>query len=272
MFNTMKDDPDTNVHFVRTIECYPCLYNRQCKEYSNKTKQDETWKEIAKNFDATVFECKERWKNLRACYSRHLKLKNISVTTGSQKKPYYLAEHLDFLKPFTKSRNQIGNPYKLLPRPFILKNDPHEKEDLEENFSENDQDQDNNESTMMTDEVNETKDSFDTNVNQSNQQRLLTSYTSNPSVQNKRRWTEFPDEDRSFNKKQTIEPEEDFDLCFFKMAILNEKVTTSSDCQSSRQKNRNAEESRPNSRLSTLSSSSSIQFQYKVKEENIEQE
>lgn len=52
-------------------------------------------------------DCKTRWKNLRACYSRHLK----SLADGSAakvKRPYYLAEDLHFLQPFTKTRKSKG--------------------------------------------------------------------------------------------------------------------------------------------------------------------
>lgn len=57
----------------------------------------------------TVLECKERWKNLRASFTRFLKSTKLSSGCGTKyKKPYYLAEYLHFLKPFTKSREQSG--------------------------------------------------------------------------------------------------------------------------------------------------------------------
>jgi hypothetical protein len=56
-----------------------------------------------------VLECKERWKNLRASFTRFLKSTKLSSGCGTKyKKPYYLAEYLHFLKPFTKSREQSG--------------------------------------------------------------------------------------------------------------------------------------------------------------------
>lgn len=50
--------------------------------------------------------CKERWRNLRACLTRHLKHnKDLNNSgEGSTHKPYYLAEYMDFLMPFTKTR------------------------------------------------------------------------------------------------------------------------------------------------------------------------
>lgn len=48
---------------------------------------------------------KERWRNLRACLTRHLKQQQSSNEDGSvNHKPYYLAEHMNFLLPYTKSR------------------------------------------------------------------------------------------------------------------------------------------------------------------------
>lgn len=47
-----------------------------------------------------VHDCKERWKNLRGSYTRHLK----SVYGDGKRRPYYLADHLSFLHPFTKTR------------------------------------------------------------------------------------------------------------------------------------------------------------------------
>lgn len=53
-----------------------------------------------------VAHCKERWRNLRACLTRHLKQQNTGATDGSTiHKPYYLAEHMNFLLPYTRSRS-----------------------------------------------------------------------------------------------------------------------------------------------------------------------
>lgn len=57
-------------------------------------------------FVGAVPHCKERWRNLRACLTRHLKQQNTTITDGSPAhKPYYLAEHMEFLLPFTRSRS-----------------------------------------------------------------------------------------------------------------------------------------------------------------------
>lgn len=48
--------------------------------------------------------CKERWRNLRACLTRHLKQQQFASDGSVYHKPYYLAEHMKFLFPYTKSR------------------------------------------------------------------------------------------------------------------------------------------------------------------------
>ncbi|KAL4088605.1 hypothetical protein QTP88_023694 [Uroleucon formosanum] len=105
-YSNMKDDPDTNIQFVQTVQMFPCLYDHTTKDYSNRCAQDKAWGEIGKKFDANMNECKERWKNLRACFTRHLKAKPPSGSAAKFKKPYYLAEFLNFLELFTKSRKQ----------------------------------------------------------------------------------------------------------------------------------------------------------------------
>ena len=54
-----------------------------------------------------VGNCEERWKNLRASLCRHLRQQQQQAGQGQghrPKKPYYLAEHMDFVVPFTKTR------------------------------------------------------------------------------------------------------------------------------------------------------------------------
>lgn len=56
-----------------------------------------------------VNDCKERWRNIRGSFTKYL---NKTVPSGSSAKPikpYYLAENLQFLQPFTKSRKSKGN-------------------------------------------------------------------------------------------------------------------------------------------------------------------
>ncbi|KAK9687226.1 Alcohol dehydrogenase transcription factor Myb/SANT-like [Popillia japonica] len=119
---------DFNILFVSLIENEKALYDYTCADYSNRNAQDRAWESIAKEVSGnrnaqdrawesiakevseSVCDCKERWKNLRACYSRYLKTAKLPSGSGTRrKKPYYLAEFLSFLEPFTKSRKQSGN-------------------------------------------------------------------------------------------------------------------------------------------------------------------
>lgn len=71
-------------------------------------------------------ECKEKWKNLRAVFVRHMK--PASSGSGTKKKPYYLAEAMQFTIPYIKTLSSTtGN----------VPNIPEENENQE--FKENDE-------------------------------------------------------------------------------------------------------------------------------------
>ncbi|CAG4979109.1 unnamed protein product [Parnassius apollo] len=57
---------------------------------------------------AAVADCKERSKNLRGCYTRHSKNNRPSGSSAKHVKLYYLADHLQFLDRYTKSRQSKG--------------------------------------------------------------------------------------------------------------------------------------------------------------------
>lgn len=46
---------------------------------------------------------------MRGCFTRHLKNKSGEASGHRYRKPYYLAQHLNFLLPFTKSRLLVSN-------------------------------------------------------------------------------------------------------------------------------------------------------------------
>ncbi|XP_055918160.1 uncharacterized protein LOC129950292 [Eupeodes corollae] len=217
----MKDDPDTNVQFVKMIERNPCVYNRKSRDFSNKAEQDETWKMIGIEFDATVAECKERWKNLRACFTRHLKLIASPGYSSIDKKPYYLAEHLNFLKPFTKSRTQFFSVPKLKPK-LLASFTPkiHEKED---NLSETEQHY--NEVTVMDENDPNIQDSSDTNLTQIDPRVWNSLDEVKPTVSNKRHRVDNEEQNvdvaEDFPKRRQLDTyyEEDLDLCFFKSLL-----------------------------------------------------
>ncbi|XP_063536828.1 uncharacterized protein LOC134746391 [Cydia strobilella] len=90
------------IKLIKQIERFPSLYNYNLQDYSNKAVTDKLWAEIAKKTNGTVGECKEKWRNIRSSFLRSRK----APTNGSRpKKVYYLAEHLEFVLPFLKSRD-----------------------------------------------------------------------------------------------------------------------------------------------------------------------
>lgn len=120
------DETRNYINLVLTVKKYPALYDLSCNDYHNKVVRNKMWRAVAqevnasgKNFLKTNFcensivylnsdvffiaaECKEKWKNLRASFSRHLR--NQNTTNSKSKKPYYMADYMDFLLPYSKLR------------------------------------------------------------------------------------------------------------------------------------------------------------------------
>ncbi|XP_068081651.1 uncharacterized protein [Anabrus simplex] len=93
-----------NIKFVEEVEKHPELYNYQLSGYSIKDRTEKAWSEVAKEVKMTVTECKEKWRNLRTVFIRHMK--PSPTGTGSKKKrAYYLAEAMQFALPFIKTLN-----------------------------------------------------------------------------------------------------------------------------------------------------------------------
>ncbi|XP_050506511.1 uncharacterized protein LOC126884572 [Diabrotica virgifera virgifera] len=107
----MQDDQQFNIKFVGLVEAHPCLYDSTLDEYRMSHLQERAWTEIVKNIGegATIAECKNRWKNLRGSYTKHLKKCVASESGVSVPRPYYLAEYIGFILPFTKTRQAKPN-------------------------------------------------------------------------------------------------------------------------------------------------------------------
>ncbi|KAI5645556.1 alcohol dehydrogenase transcription factor myb/SANT-like domain-containing protein [Phthorimaea operculella] len=85
------------IPLVLEIEKRPCLYNSNMPEYNRKEVLEDAWKEIASVINLTVYECKDKWKNIRSSFVRSLRTHG-----GKTKKPYYLCKYLQFLLPYLK--------------------------------------------------------------------------------------------------------------------------------------------------------------------------
>ncbi|XP_002127964.2 uncharacterized protein LOC100185780 [Ciona intestinalis] len=117
----MKGDHGFNVNFVKMIEEHDVLYNPFTEHYNNREMQNEAWLAIAQESNESVQTCKERWVNLRASFCRHLRNQKNGSAQG--RKPYYLAEHMQFLIPFTRSQpiqDEEDSFSRHSPRPTML--------------------------------------------------------------------------------------------------------------------------------------------------------
>ncbi|KAJ8954022.1 hypothetical protein NQ318_004315 [Aromia moschata] len=99
----------TNIRFVQVVEKYSVLYDHSDDNYSNRHAQEMAWNLVGTEMNQSGSVCKEKWKNIRSAYTRYLRQKSDSNT--SVKKRYYLAEYLNFLLPFTKSRSVRNRVY-----------------------------------------------------------------------------------------------------------------------------------------------------------------
>ncbi|KAL0868352.1 hypothetical protein ABMA27_007871 [Loxostege sticticalis] len=93
------NDQRINIRFVQEVERHPCLYNYTLPEYSRKDVTQRAWNAVGKIFNLSESESKEKWKNLRAVFVRHMK------PSSKNKKPYYLADAMKFTIPYIKVLN-----------------------------------------------------------------------------------------------------------------------------------------------------------------------
>nr|XP_034836857.1 uncharacterized protein LOC117993213 [Maniola hyperantus] len=87
------------VRFVKEIERHPCLYDQRSLEYSNRELRRKTWTEIAKKYNSTVKECKDKWVKIRIAYVRTLRPGYNKERPRNPRSTYYLADHLQFITP-----------------------------------------------------------------------------------------------------------------------------------------------------------------------------
>ncbi|XP_072399864.1 uncharacterized protein [Diabrotica undecimpunctata] len=93
-----------SIKLVQEVEKHPCLYNYTLNEYSRKDITEKAWNDIGRELNLTGTECKEKWKNLRAVFVRHMK-SAPSGSSAKSKKPYYLTDVMQFTLPYVKVLN-----------------------------------------------------------------------------------------------------------------------------------------------------------------------
>ncbi|KOC62164.1 Transcription factor Adf-1 [Habropoda laboriosa] len=96
------DETKNYKNLVLTVKKYPALYDLSCNNYHNRVVRNKIWKAVAQELSASAAECKEKWKNLRASFTRHLR--NQNTVNSKSKKRYYMADYMDFLLPYSKFR------------------------------------------------------------------------------------------------------------------------------------------------------------------------
>ncbi|CAK9814759.1 hypothetical protein ANTPLA_LOCUS8331 [Anthophora plagiata] len=101
------DETKNCKNLVLTVKKYPALYDLSCNDYHNRVVRNKMWKAVAQEVNASAAECKEKWKNLRASFSRHLR--NQNTANLKSKKRYYMADYMDFLLPYSKFRRPDNN-------------------------------------------------------------------------------------------------------------------------------------------------------------------
>lgn len=97
----MGDDYEININFVKLVEQYPVLYDPNIDGGPNRSGHQNAWQDIANKLGEDWMTCKEKWKNIRSCYTRYLRNQNSDRPV--HRRSYYLSPYMEFLQPFCKS-------------------------------------------------------------------------------------------------------------------------------------------------------------------------
>ncbi|KAG8239284.1 hypothetical protein J437_LFUL017377, partial [Ladona fulva] len=108
--------------FIVEIYQRPAIWDVALEEYSNREKKKNAWEELVtifinnkepSNDDKKLFgqHIQRRWKSLRDCYSRELKIqREIKSGSGSRKRPVYVFfKQLSFLEKTFVSKGNINS-------------------------------------------------------------------------------------------------------------------------------------------------------------------
>ena len=104
-------------HLSEPFKMYPCLYNKQEKDFKKEELKQRVWKEIAKELDLDNCKVVEQlWSNFKKLLSkRRTKLKEVDVSgaaAGPVNKARKALEELNYLSwlfPFVKVRKTKSN-------------------------------------------------------------------------------------------------------------------------------------------------------------------
>ncbi|XP_050317413.1 uncharacterized protein LOC126751299 [Bactrocera neohumeralis] len=96
---------------VFLIEARSPIFNNKIKDHNNKLITEKLWEEIATEMNSEVAACKNKWINLRNSYSRYLREEKNkpSRSSGKQKRKWYLADAMSFLKEFVHQHRDMSS-------------------------------------------------------------------------------------------------------------------------------------------------------------------
>ena len=73
----------TNEEFMEEVARYECVYNRNSKDFKDKSKKANSWGKIGGKFNLSAAEAEVKFRNIRTAYGRYLKrLKTIPSGSG----------------------------------------------------------------------------------------------------------------------------------------------------------------------------------------------
>ena len=87
------------------VQKYDCLYNNYSKEFKDRNKKDNAWKEVASRFeDLSPSEATERLKNIRSFHTRFLKEKKKTLSGSGRDAVPKQFENLEWLSIYIEHR------------------------------------------------------------------------------------------------------------------------------------------------------------------------
>ena len=108
---------NNNEKLSELVKLYPCLYNKQEKDFKKENIKQRVWNEIAKELNiSNGKEAEQYWQNLKKLLSkRRCKLKEVDVSGASAgpvnkaRKALEELNYLSWLLPFVKVRTTKSN-------------------------------------------------------------------------------------------------------------------------------------------------------------------
>ncbi|XP_044745872.1 uncharacterized protein LOC123307573 [Coccinella septempunctata] len=90
-------DREFCLKLIRAVKSRPVLYDYNEEDYGLKNITDKVWEEVAEEIGGEVGLCKDKWRNMKTVFTRHLKKTNFNSNIS-----YHYYEDLKFLLPFIK--------------------------------------------------------------------------------------------------------------------------------------------------------------------------